>query len=373
MDLHATADTLREELCKLPILSKAVVREQGQRMLTGGAGKRGIEWCCTGGSTGEPLRVAQDAGSRAAVTAGRLRGLEWMGVKPGDATVLVRGFEQVSLQGKLRCLLGNFRLVDPLCGGEQAAREGVRLIRQFKPRCLIGYPTSLLKLADMAEGAGVAVPVICSTGEMLYPFQRTRLEKVFQAKVAEYYGSNEVGAIAFDCEQGSRHITEEHVLVETVDEQGRPAGEESGRIVVTDLDNQIMPLIRYELGDLGELTREPCACGRPQLVLRQLQGRCQDMLRNERGDILPAMFFAESSRHLRGIRAYQLVQRQLNEIVLCYVAGNGAAEMEAERMCGVIRQHLGKQMRVRMETRSEILLTPRGKTRLVVGLDQGAN
>jgi phenylacetate-CoA ligase len=353
----------------LPVLTKSVVREQGERMLTGDASRRGVQWCCTGGTTGEPLRVAQDAGTRAAVTAGRLRGLEWLRIMPGDATVLVRGFERVSFRGELRCLLGNFRLVDPLSGGHKQARDGIWLIRRFKPRCLIGYPTSLLKLAEAADGQQVDVPVILCTGEMLYPFQRERLQSVFNAKVAEYYGSNEVGSLAFECEHGGKHVTEEHVLLETVDEQGHPVWEQPGRIVVTDLDNHIMPLIRYELGDLGTLTREPCVCGRPQLVLRELEGRRQDVLRNARGDILPAMFFAEKSRHLRGIRAYQLVQRDLNEIVLGYVADNPAASVEAEGIRRAILQHLGADMRIRLESRTEILLTPRGKTRLVVGLD----
>ena len=173
---------------------------------------------------------------------------------------------------------------------DNTGNRQIELIRKFAPRCLAGYPTALLKLAEMAEGRQVRVPVVFSTGEMLYPAQRRRLKDVFQAQVAEYYGSNEAGCIAFECEHGNKHISEEHIWLETVDEAGQPIWDEPGRIVITDLDNLIMPLIRYELGDQGVLTREPCACGRSLLVLRELQGRRQDVLRNRRGDILPPCF-----------------------------------------------------------------------------------
>ncbi len=358
-----------ESLAQWPILTKSIVRDQGARMLAGKANGFGVEWCRTGGSTGEPLRVARDAGARAAVAAACLRGFRWHGIQPGDATVLVRGFDRVSLAGRLRCWAGQFRLVDPLTTRDKKGTREIRIIQRFGPRCLAGYPTALLRLAEMADGKQVRVPVVISTGEMLYAGQRRRLEDVFRARVAEYYGSNEVGGIAFECEQGSMHISEEHVWLETLDEDGRPIWEEPGRIVVTDLDNRVMPLIRYELGDRGVLTREPCPCGRSLLVLRELQGRRQDVLRNRHGDILPAIFFVEQSRHLRAIRGYRLVQENADDILVRYAPEGAGAETEAEGLRQSILDHLGAGMRVRTESCGEILLTPRGKTRLVVGLD----
>jgi phenylacetate-CoA ligase len=360
-------ESLREQLRGLPVLTKSVVRQQDTNLLADDSRLRGVQWCRTGGTTGEPLRVARDTGARAAVMAACLRGFGWLGVQPGDATVQVRGFDRLSFLGRLRCHAGNFRLVDPFATGVKAA-DILQVIRQFHPACLMGYPTSLLKLAGLAERESLRVPVVFCTGEMLPASQRRRLAAVFGGRVAEYYGSNEVGGLAFECEQGRLHVSEEHVLVETVDEAGQPVWERPGRILVTDLDNQIMPLLRYELGDIGVLTREPCACGRSLLVLRQVQGRCQDCLRNAQGDILPAMFFAEQSRHLSGISAYQLVQRQLDEIELRYVVGGPMAEAEAEGLCHVIRRQLGPQMRITREVCAQISLTPRGKSRLVVGL-----
>ena len=368
---HAPGESARAQLATLPILTKAMVREQGRRMLMPGP-KNGVHWCTTGGSTGEPLRVAKNLSTRVAAQGGCLRGLRWLGINPGDPTILVKGFDQIRWLGKLRCHALNIRLADPLSRDPAAAAKILKLIQDFSPRCLIGYPTYLLKLAEMAAAAGLHVPVIACTGEMLYPGQRKILETVFSARVAEYYGSNEVSGIAFECEHGRKHITEEHVILETVDDAGKPVWEQPGRILVTDLDNHVMPLIRYELGDMGVLTRESCPCGRSLLGLKALQGRLQDCLQNACGEILPAMHFAELSRHLTSILSYQLVQLGMDEIHLRYVPNGRKAEAEAESIRASIRKHLGAEMRVTSEVCRTIELTPRGKTRLVVGLNSNA-
>ena len=363
-----TGDDLREWLAHFPVLTKETIRRAGARMLAPEHSDRNIEWCVTGGSTGEPLRVLKDFSTRVATQAACLRGFRWQGVDPGDATVFVKGMGRISWLGKLRCLMQNFRLADPLNPDPADTAKILKLIQKFSPRCLIGYPTYLIKLAEMAADSGLHVPVIFSTGEMLFPAQRRKLETVFSARVAEYYGSNEVSGIAFECPRGHLHITEEHVLLETVDDCGNPVWDQPGRILVTDLDNQVMPLIRYELGDIGVLTREPCQCGRTLLVLKELQGRLQDYLQNARGNILPAMFFAELSRHLTSIRSYQLVQRTMDEILFRHVPNGPAAEEEAESIRAVIQIHLGREMRVTSEVCQEIALSAGVKMRLVMGL-----
>lgn len=358
-----------EWLNDLPILQKTNIRGQGSGMLVGGALPRGAKWFSTGGSTGEPLLVVRDRATRLAGVAACIRGFSWLGVHPGAATVLVKSYSRVSLLGRLRCRLRNMELADPL-GHDQGCGEAlIRRLRDFHPVCFDGYPTSLLKLAAMARGEDLRVPVIFSTGEMLYSDQRRELEQVFAARVVSYYGSNEVNALTFECEHGRHHVTEEHVIMETVDEAGRPVWEKPGRILVTDLDNHAMPFIRYEIGDVGVLTREPCPCGRTLLVLKEFQGRQQDLLRNARGDVLPAIFFAGQFRELHDVRGYQLVQRQLDEINLNYVAAGPRAEVETAAIADGITRHLGAEMRVIRRRCDALPVTARGKTRLVIGLN----
>ena len=143
---------------------------------------------------------------------------------------------------------------------------------------------------------------------------------------------------------------------------------EPGRLLVTDLDNFAMPLIRYELGDIGALTRQPCACGRSSRVLKELLGRRQDALRNEAGDRLSATFFAGRFRELRHVGQVQLVQTDARSVEILYEGEGASAAAEAQAMADEIRARLGAQMRVRTTGVRQIPLTARGKRPLIRGM-----
>ena len=102
--------------------------------------------------------------------------------------------------------------------------------------------------------------------------------------------------------------------------------------------------------------------------LKHLEGRCQDVLRNARGDIVPAMAFAEESRHLTSIPAYQFVQTTVDHITFRYVPAGAQHAAEATRLCQRITQQL-RPITIHTERCLAIPLTPRGKTRLVVGME----
>ena len=108
------------------------------------------------------------------------------------------------------------------------------------------------------------VAIMTSAGT-LHPLMREKIETAFQCKVFNRYGSREVGDIASECEaHAGLHVFPSGNYIEIVDDQGHPVpnGEE-GNILVTNLYNYAMPLIRYYIGDRGVLSRsDRCACGR---------------------------------------------------------------------------------------------------------------
>jgi len=131
-----------------------------------------------------------------------------------------------------------------------------------------------------------------------------------------------------------------------------------------------MPLIRYEIGDLGVLSREPCACGRCLLTLKSIAGRTQDALRNHAGQLLPALYFASFFRDMRGVKAYQIIQHDLVNVTLKIVTAD-PAEVEKDRagLCEAIARHLGGGTQIKVELCASIPLTARGKLRLIMGLN----
>ena len=109
-----------------------------------------------------------------------------------------------------------------------------------RPFVIRGYPSRLCEIASLQQELPPALAVIC-TGECLFDYQRTLLEKVWQAPVINEYGCQETGISGLTCpEVGRLHLDCDRCLYEIID----------GQLVTTDLYNQVMPLVRYKCGDV---------------------------------------------------------------------------------------------------------------------------
>jgi phenylacetate-CoA ligase len=104
--------------------------------------------------------------------------------------------------------------------------------------------------------------------------QRGKLENRLGRPVVDEYGCSEVDIIAFRCPHGERHTAAENVLVEIVRMGDEPEG--YGKVVITDLNNTLMPVIRYCVGDLAPLERPTCSCGRGWPCIGPVLGRVQN-------------------------------------------------------------------------------------------------
>ena len=370
-DVDDTASgSCRERLARLPVLTKSLIRSHGKELRSQDPQVGRVHLSQTGGSTGEPLIVGNSAASLVETTAASLRGKDWAGLQIGDRSISLKAHGGISLLGRVRSGLLHNRPFSSSLSPEHLRQTVIPSLKERPPRYMMGYPTSFLGLAELLEEGELQIPVMLSTGEMLYPNQREILERTFAGRVFDFYGSNEVSAVAFECEYGHRHITDEHVVVEVVNEVGQPVWDEPGRILLTDFRNLAMPFIRYELGDRGVLTREPCSCGRNLLVLKELEGRTQDAIQGPNGVSLTGVMFAGRFRYLKKIRAYQAVQTSEAGVKLRYVPSQKGAEAEAEvrEMVDWIQDRLGGSMQIKMSSCDDLPLTRSGKTRLVVGL-----
>jgi len=189
-----------------------------------------------------------------------------------------------------------------------------RLLRravEFRPDLVFGHPSDCIRLARLVEPPSpnaVRPTAVLTYGERLLPETRRTLAGAFQAPVFDVYGMREVGTIAAECVRGSYHIEAERLLVEVVDGDGNavPDGE-PGELVVTNLVTEAMPLVRYRTGDVGALATEPCDCGRPQPVLRLVEGRELPGIELPTGEVLAVALLARTIRS-HPVERYQLVQ-----------------------------------------------------------------
>ena len=151
---------------------------------------------------------------------------------------------------------------------------------KFKPKYIKAFPASLYLFSEYLEENNLKLPQvkgIMSTGEVLYPFQKSKFELIFQAPVFDMYGSREVGNTSSQCEhRNNLHIASETSYVEFINEnQTVPQGEE-GSLIITDLTNFGMPIIRYKINDYGISITDSCKCGRNLPLMDSTKGRLSD-------------------------------------------------------------------------------------------------
>jgi len=359
---------IRSRLEALPVLTKSDIRSSPAAMRTDARMDVFARRVTTGGTTGTPIEIWRNMQDASIAEAAYWRAKAWRGIAPWDKGVLMQQFGKGSWYGKMRMRLIRKWDVEAFCSNETERLEIRVLLDRVRPAYLEGCVTELLRLGEGRCLEPGRVGCVFTTGEMLYDDQRAKLEGYCQAPVSDYYGSNEVNSIAFECEEGVKHVTDEHVILETVNEKNEPVLGIPGRILVTDLDNVAMPLIRYELGDIGVLSNEPCACGRKLTVLKELRGRTQEAIRNRAGESLSATYFAGRFRELQCIRRFQLIQTTLDEVRLDYEVATFGAEQEVVTITREIKARLGAEITVRAREVPEVKVTPRGKCPLIIGL-----
>ncbi|MDX1251041.1 MAG: phenylacetate--CoA ligase family protein [Gammaproteobacteria bacterium] len=363
-----------QDLARLPLLTKALIRAHTEDLKSDDA--RDLARFNTGGSSGEPLifyigkqRVSHDV-------AAKWRATRWWGVDIGDPEIVVWGSPiELGRQDRVKAMrdrLLRTRLL-PAFEMSQARLDGfIEEIRAFKPRMLFGYPSALAHIARHAEVTGwrmddLGIKVAFVTSERLYDHQRAQIEKIFGCRVANGYGGRDAGFIAHECPAGGMHITAEDIVVEIVDEAGRPLPPgASGEVVVTHLATRDFPFIRYRTGDVAILDDKSCSCGRGLPLIREVQGRTTDFIVAQDGTVMHGLALIYIIRDLPGVRQFKIVQNSLDETRILLATDDSFREPEIENIKSGVRQRLGMGVRVEVERVAGIPKEASGKYRYVV-------
>jgi phenylacetate-CoA ligase len=310
--------------------------------------------------------------------ASTLRHNGWAGLRPGDWQISLWGSRldqgrPVTWADHIRNLL-LYRTVT-LNTARIADADWLKFvdeIRRKKPRAMVAYTQAAVLFARYIQQhkiEDVQIDSIITTAEMLLPGQRELLEEVFGGKVFNRYGCREVSVVASECEfHRGMHVNAEALLVEIVTGEGTPG--KAGRILVTDLLNYSMPLIRYEIGDVGEWADEQnCPCGRHLPLLADVQGRITDFLVLPDGRRIsgPALTLIVSD--LSAVRQVQFVQKSPGVIILRVVPGvkyGPATEQELRKRMSL---YLGDSVTLQIGLAESIASEISGKYRFVVRED----
>ncbi|MBU6997237.1 MAG: phenylacetate--CoA ligase family protein [Theionarchaea archaeon] len=192
-------------------------------------------------------------------------------------------------------------------------------IRRVNPYVLGGHPSTFFGVCRAIERndiTGITPRIVLIGGEVAYPGWRDYIEKILKTHTINKYGAAEMNSVAWECDHGSMHIDADSVIVEFVKEGEQVAPGERGEIVVTNLWNVAMPFIRYRLGDLAAPSDEPCCCGRGLPVIKELEGRLDDVVVLPSGGLIPCTRMCPLLHNTPGIAEFGIIQDNPSHVVI---------------------------------------------------------
>jgi len=320
-----------EDIKKIPILTKKVLRKENEKFISRQYNSSIVKKGKTGGTTGSPVLIYKDIYNRSFTWGSYFRWYEWMGLNYYDPVFSLWGAKKVlssSLKSKFSNKLSNFLLNDTVFNSFEMDNDMMAIIykkmRKEKPVLIKGYLSSMLKFAEFVQENDLKINglrAISTTTETLLPHNRALLEKVFGVKLYNQYGCGEISAISYQCPKNSgMHITQEHVICEVLDKRDNDIFNKTGRVVATDLDNLVMPFIRYENGDLATLKVENCSCGINHPFLESVDGRSIETVTLKNGNNVHGVFFTDILYEMNilsdQIQKFQIYQEFVGEIEL---------------------------------------------------------
>ena len=367
-----------QDLRELPLLSKDVVRQRFYSdLMSDHHDKKAVLRVSTSGSTGEPLSCWVDRRQLELRWAATLRGLEWAGYRFGDCSVRLWhqniGMDRTQVwKEKLDSWLCRRKLVPAFEFDPERVRAMEDVIRRHRPRLVEGYAESFHYLARSSldpDLRGLGIRGLVSSAQTLDAGSRKTIEEAFGAKVFDKYGSREFSGIAYECDAGRRHVVAESYVVEILVE-GRPAEPgELGEVVVTDLNNFVMPFVRYQIGDLAYAVdnREPCPCGRSLPRIGDIEGRVQSIVLGANGRAVPSSFFFHLLKDYGyALSRFQIEQAAPGSIVFRYIPADRFHPRVLEELAARMRRHLGGEMEIVPQPVDRIEMVRTGKYRAVV-------
>ena len=336
----------------------------------------------TGGSSGQPLIFYYGKERQASDAANRIRARRWWGADLGQREVYLWGapVELVKTDHikQFRDRLMNQLLLNAFEMSVDNMQRYTQAIEKFQPTCIYGYASSLTLFARHIETQGKTLhlphlKVVCTTGEPLYPNQRTIIQRVFGVPAANEYGSRDAGFIAHESPQGQMLTSSETMILEILDPSGQPvAPGQTGEAVITGLHSQAQPFIRYRTGDMIKASAEHCKAGRGLHVIDEVVGRSTDFIVAADGTIMHALAVIYVLRAIEGMGEFKIIQHSTTELEVQFVPANdyandsGWQQMAEQEITVQLKQRLGQSTDIILKKMDKIPPEKSGKHRYVV-------
>jgi len=307
----------KEDFYKIPITFKETMRNNKlYRRIAPGVNTKKCKNLSTSGSTGMPLDIYA---SEHEILRNKILPFWSMfldnGCRLTDKTLRVTHPFLVTKPYWFQCL--NI-LTDYFVTIDSNIDEQLNKLIRIKPHVIRGYASAIKTLAIKIKEKGIKIDppkLIFTTAEIITQKDKEFISSIFQSEVIDYYCCSEFGIMAWECKRHcGYHINVDNVMIEFI-KDGKAAlpGEES-EIVITGLNNYVMPFIRYKIGDRGIFKEGRCTCGNNSPLIQAIIGRDNDQIILSNGRVISPFLLTNLIICIPGIVEFQLIQKEKDRI-----------------------------------------------------------
>lgn len=242
-----------------------------------------------------------------------------------------------------------------------------KVLKRRRPVALYAKVSELYLLAELFQKYNIQhkFRLLFSYAEPLFPHTRIWLEKTLGGTLYDKYASTEFGTIGFECwKRNGYHVASEHLLIEIMDDNGKPLDEnKTGLIVITALDNIAMPLLRYVTGDRGFISNQKCPCGfnNPRLFIL---GRESDYFTHNSKKMYASDINSIIAPKSGNVRHWQILYTNKG-LKIIFVADNEFIHKQKmdfeEKIRGDIKNFIGENISIEIAYRETVEMGPNYK------------
>ena len=317
-DLHPNDISKPEYFSQVPILKRHDLINNFEEFIAKGTKSKDLNFITTGGSSGEPLKIG--------VSKSRIREVQkwqmfnwWDTPLNANMASVYRGLPVDGFKAMVLGLINWPQKVIRLDATQITQKKIIDFLENYqriKPKIIHGYVGAMDAIADYILENNISFNfrpnAIWLTAAPITNLQEQKISRAFNnASICDQYGCSEIYFVASECSnKKGLHIFSDSVKVEIVNKNEELVNfNEHGKIILTNLDEYLFPLIRYENGDEGRLLKEKCGCGLSLPLLDKVKGRISDNIILSDNTILSGEYLTTIfDDYTANVKQFQIIQ-----------------------------------------------------------------
>lgn len=358
----------------VPVMTKADLQQPLEALLSDGFTKNNVYIDKTSGASGHPFIFSKDKFCHALTWAMIQDRFGWYNIDfntSKQARFYGIPLNKVGFyKEKLKDFVSNRMRFNVFDLSDKAFEQWLNIFKNKPLEYLNGYTSPIVQFAKYLAQKNIVLKTVCPslrvcivTSEMLFEADKTLMETQFGISIINEYGASELDLIAFENPKGGWQLNSETIFVEVLDENNNvlPYGEE-GRLVITSLYNQSQPFIRYDIGDIGMLSKQSTL---KKPMLQKLTGRTNDIVTLPSGKKAAGLTFYYVTKSIieqdGSVKEFVIEQLDLNAFKVIYVCSEALSEEKMKSITAEMENYLEKGLKITFERQDRLIRSKSGK------------